>query len=242
MALILNIETSADVCSVALGQDNIILDLLESQEIRDHARVLTLLIDDILKKNHLNIGSLDAVAVSKGPGSYTGLRIGVSTAKGLAYGLDIPLLAVSTLQALANGVLRAGIAGLSDKEQSGMWSCPVIDARRMEVYRAFFDNTGKQVTEVTTEVVDRHSFRDILEKRKILFFGTGVGKCRQVLKHKNAFFLERIYPKADYMVPLSQELFLRNAFEDVAYFEPFYLKEFVATTPRNRLIPKEEHN
>jgi len=234
MSLILNIETSSDICSVALGKNEKTLDIIKSQEVRNHARILTLLIDKILKNNNLEIRDLNAVAVSKGPGSYTGLRIGVSTAKGLSYGLNIPLIAVSTLEAMAEGAL-AGIRKEMPEIPQDTWLCPMIDARRMEVYLSFYNMAGNQQTDIQAKIITPRSFEKILTKRKIVFFGTGSEKCKKALVHPNVRFFENIRPSAEYMVPLSFEHFQKQAFEDVAYFEPFYLKEFVPTIPENKL-------
>ncbi len=233
MSVILNIETSSDICSVAIGRNGEVMDKLEARESRDHARVLTLLVDKILKKNFLKAGNLEAVAVSKGPGSYTGLRIGVSAAKGLAFGLKIPLIAVSTLEAMTLGVLsgvKEKIPGLPDNA----WLCPMIDARRMEVYLSFYDLKGKQQTDIRAVVITPGVFDDILKERELIFYGTGSEKCREVVNGPNVHFLEGVIPAAAYMVPLSFERFKEQEFEDVAYFEPFYLKEFVATIPKNK--------
>ena len=233
MSLILNIETSSDICSVAVGRNREVMEMLEAHESRDHARVLTLLVDKILKKNSLRAGDLDAVAISKGPGSYTGLRIGVSAAKGLAFGLKIPLIAISTLEAMVLGVLsglKEKISGLPDN----IWLCPMIDARRMEVYLSFYDLKGKQQTGVRAAVITPGVFNDILKERELVFFGTGSEKCRVMIKGPNVHFLEGVTPAAASMVPLSFERFKNQEFEDVAYFEPFYLKEFVATIPKNK--------
>ncbi len=237
MSFILNIETSTEICSVAIGQNGKIMDFLESHEAKDHARVLTLLIDNILKKNHIEREDLAAVAVSKGPGSYTGLRIGVSTAKGLAYGLKIPLLAVSTLRAMAERILDVR-STVSYPENT--WLCPMIDARRMEVFLAFFDLHGEQMTNIRAEVIGEHSFSDLFRERKILFFGTGSEKCKKVLTEDHALFLDGVYPRADYMVSLSYGFFRHQKFEDIAYFVPFYLKEFVATIPKNKIFSPEK--
>ncbi len=234
MSLILNIETSSDICSVSLGQEGVLLDLLEGSESRDHARVLTVLIEKILKRNRLKTEDLQAIAVSKGPGSYTGLRIGVSAAKGLAYGLKIPLIAVSTPEAMTAGALAA-IKREGRKIPESTWLCPMIDARRMEVYLAFFDQSGKQQSDIQAVVVTSGSFEEILKKRQIILFGTGSEKCREVLTHPGVGFLEGIRPSAEHMISLSRKNLRKQIFADVAYFEPFYLKEFMATTPKNML-------
>jgi len=235
MALILNIETSADICSVALGREGKILDLLMGEEERDHSRILTILIEKILKQNNLQMTDLQVVAVSEGPGSYTGLRIGVSTAKGIAYALKIPLLAVSTPGALAASV-AAGIPDDVRKEmgEKGLL-CPMIDARRMEVYSALYDMKGDRLTEIEPHVIDENSYKKERARRKILFFGTGSEKCRKVFREETSLFLENISPRADRMIPLAEKQFINGVFADVAYFEPFYLKEFVATVPKDLL-------
>ncbi len=235
MALILNIETSADICSVALGKDGAVTDLLLGAEERDHSRILTTLTGEILKKNGLRMQDLEAVAVSEGPGSYTGLRIGVSTAKGLAYALKIPLLAVSTLEALASSVTAEMPEGIRKELGAEGWLCPMIDARRMEVYSAFYDMQGRRITEIEPHVIDARSFTGERRQRKILFFGTGSDKCKKVFQGDNDLFLDGIFPRADRMVSLAEKYYREGKFADVAYFEPFYLKEFVATIPKDFL-------
>jgi tRNA threonylcarbamoyladenosine biosynthesis protein TsaB len=210
-------------------------DLLLGEEERDHARVLTLLIEKILKKNNLVMEALEAVAVSEGPGSYTGLRIGVSAAKGIAYGLNIPLLAVSTLEALAVSVTVGMPEDIRNMLGKKGWLCPMIDARRMEVYSAFFDMSVKQITEIEPHVIDDHSFSRERARNRILFFGTGSDKCKKIFREENDFFLEGIIPRADRMIPLAERKFREKDFADTAYFEPFYLKEFIATIPKDLL-------
>jgi tRNA threonylcarbamoyladenosine biosynthesis protein TsaB len=169
---------------------------------------------------------LDAVAVSSGPGSSTGLRIGVSEAKGLSYGLGIPLIAVPTARIMASMMKDNGDALL----------CPMIDARRMEVYATFFDRSLNVIRETSADVVGEGSYDDLLEEREILFFGNGAEKCRSVITHPNARFIENVHPLASGMIPLAEKAFADKAFVDVAYFEPFYLKEFVETIPKNKVI------
>ncbi len=235
MALILNIETSSDLCSVALGHDGRMVDLFLGEEERDHSRVLTLLIEKILKKNKLEMKNLEAVAVSEGPGSYTGLRIGVSAAKGIAYGLNIPLLAVSTLEALAVYVTIERREEIQKTLGEKGLLCPMIDARRMEVYSAFFDMSGKRITKIEPHVIDEHSFTRERARHKILFFGTGSDKCKKIFREENVFFLEGIIPRADRMISLAERNFRDGNVADTAYFEPFYLKEFIATVPKDLL-------
>jgi len=236
MALILNIETSTAVCSVSLGKDGELLAYKENKEGMNHATHLTVFIDSILKDNQLTPGDLDAIAVSMGPGSYTGLRIGVSTAKGLCYGSRLPLIAVSTLQAMTAPLLenKAIISQLGDPEASIF--CPMIDARRMEVYTAFYSFKNEELRKISAEIIDEESFVADLAKNEIVFFGDGSAKCQSSLQSQNAIFVDDITPTAIGMIQLSEAKFKAEAFEDVAYFEPFYLKDFVATTPKKNIF------
>jgi tRNA threonylcarbamoyladenosine biosynthesis protein TsaB len=236
MALILNIETSTPVCSVAISQDSKIIGILESRKDKSHAAYLAPFIHEIVEKNSIEKSSLDAVAVSRGPGSYTGLRIGVSTAKGITYALNKPLIAVDTLQAMASGLVKKLYQEVPGSFDPDTWLCPMIDARRMEVYSAFFDVHFKQQREINAEIIDARSFQDILSRRKVLFFGTGAEKCKTILEHPNASFIDHFFPSAEYMIPFSEEKFHRQEFENVAYFEPFYLKNFIATIPRKNIF------
>ena len=229
MACILNIETSGAVCSVALSETGAVIFSKEKYEGMSHASTLGLFMEEALRFARENGKNPDAVAVSCGPGSYTGLRIGVSTAKGLCYGLDIPLIAIPTLQILT-------LDALSKLDFVDYLYSPMIDARRMEVYTALYDKHLSTVKDVSAEIIDENSFAEELSSRKIAFFGTGAEKCKTVIKHPNAIFAENIYPLAKNMLSLSEEKFNRKAFEDVAYFEPFYLKDFVATTPKNKVL------
>lgn len=183
-----------------------------------HAERLHLYIDEILRENNLKPGDLDAIAISKGPGSYTGLRIGVSAAKGLCFSLDIPLIAVPTLESLAHQVTENSVATI----------VPMLDARRMEVYTAGFTADKESVFETRAQVLDASSYKDLLESGRTVFIGSGVKKFQEICDHKNAVFIEDKLPSAEQMVPLSQIRFSNSSFEDVAYFEPFYLKDFIA--------------
>jgi tRNA threonylcarbamoyladenosine biosynthesis protein TsaB len=224
VSLLLNIETSTTVCSVSLGQDGRLLALKELNGDYTHAENLTLFIEEVMKQAGKKLTELDAVAVSKGPGSYTGLRIGVSTAKGLCYSLDKPLIAVDTLKHLClSEHLTSHISHLTSL------SCPMLDARRMEVYCAIYDASLNCVRETAAEIIDEHSFSDLLKDNKLIFFGDGAAKCKEVLsKNPNAIFIDDIFPSAKDMILLSEKAFNEKAFENVAYFEPFYLKDFVA--------------
>ena len=220
--IILSIESSTTVCSVALHQNGQLLALTELFGEKSHATFLTLIIEDLVKKNKLQLSDIQAVAVSEGPGSYTGLRIGVSVAKGLCYALQIPLLAVDTLQVMA--------AQLADFEPNA-WLCPMLDARRMEVYTAIFQKT-KKIYPTKALVLDQNSFSEFLENQKIYFFGDGSGKFEKICSHTNAFFVENCYPSAKFVGKLA----FQNPKEvDLAYFEPHYLKEFQGVAAKNLL-------
>jgi tRNA threonylcarbamoyladenosine biosynthesis protein TsaB len=224
LALILNIETSTPVCSVSVSKDGVVLSSLESREPKAHASILTLFIDECVKKAGYRLSDLDAVSVSKGPGSYTGLRIGVSTAKGLCYGLEKPLISISTLQAMAAGAAER----IKPETHRGMLLCPMIDARRMEVYCALYTPQNIQYREIRAEVISEASFREELANYTICFFGDGMEKCREVLTHPNSRFAEDLLPSSVYMSRLSESAYQKGKFENVAYFEPFYLKDFIA--------------
>lgn len=226
MARILNIETSTRVCSVTLAVDGDIKSIRESHVANSHAERITLFSEEVIQDSGIQFSDIDAVAVSMGPGSYTGLRIGVSTAKGFCYALTKPLIAINTLKAMA-----AGMAGsIHDKD---FLLCPMIDARRMEVYAAVFDSFIKEIKATQAIIIDEQSFEDLLKDHKILFAGDGAPKCKQVLSHqRNAFFNDAFLPSARFMAPLAEQKFLRSEFEDTAYFEPFYLKDFVAGIPK----------
>jgi tRNA threonylcarbamoyladenosine biosynthesis protein TsaB len=223
---ILNIETAATTCSVAvLENDNIVYEK-NSAEANSHSSKLGVFVEKALK--HAG-NKIDAVAISSGPGSYTGLRIGVSMAKGLCYGLKSPLISVPTLEIMASKAIRQ--AGDMD-----CLYCPMIDARRMEVYSALYDSELNVISETTAEIITEMSYSGILEKRKICFFGNGAGKCENVIDSANALFIKEIYPLASDMCVLSTKRFEESKFEDVAYFEPFYLKEFVAKISKNKVL------
>lgn len=230
MALILNIETATEVCSVAISKEGETVALLENTEGLQHASLLTVLIEKIFNESDYAIEDLDAVAVSMGPGSYTGLRIGVSAAKGIAYAGDLPLIAISTLQAMALGVAN------SQEITENTWLCPMIDARRMEVYTAFFDSNNEQKKEISADIIDETSYQDELNKRKIVFFGNGAAKCKGKIKSGNALFIDDVKCSAKDLSELSYKAYTNKDFVDVAYFEPFYLKDFVATVPRKNIF------
>jgi len=236
LALIINFETATRICSVALASDGKILGIKESNEEKSHASRLTVFIEDLLNEQLLKAADLDAIAVSKGPGSYTGLRIGVSTAKGLAYALGKPLISVGTLFSLSTGAAQLpAVKELANKEKQVLL-CPMIDARRMEVYAALYKTCQKVVEPVSAKVIDENSYRDYLSKYYIVFFGSGSGKCRELIRHPNALFIEGIECSAGYMIEHSEKAFQQEDFENVAYFEPFYLKDFIATIPKKKIF------
>ena len=224
MSLILNIETSTKNCSVALGRQGKLLDSIDyMEEGYSHAEKLHVFIDRLLKQNNLSLQDLSAVAVSKGPGSYTGLRIGVSAAKGLAYGLEIPLIAISTLEHMAHQI----------KDEKG-FIIPLIYARRMEVYSAVFDENHQKIRETKAEIIDQNSFQEYLDRNKVFFIGDAVNKVQEVIKHPQAVFISGSYPSAKEMAALSHKKFLEKDFADTAYFEPFYLKDFIVTRKKKQ--------
>ncbi len=228
MALILNIETSTEVCSVTISQNGKLLYKKETLEGLSHSELLTVFIEELFAENSMKLNQLDAVAVSKGPGSYTGLRIGVSVAKGLCYGLEKPLISVNSLETMGT------YAALNSKEE--MLFCPMIDARRMEVYTALYNSKGEELKPVSAEIIEEDFLSEYLNNNKILFFGNGAEKCKTKITHKNACFDGPRKTSAQFMQKLTHEKYNKKEFEDVAYFEPFYLKNFVATIPKNKII------
>ncbi|MBI4945247.1 MAG: tRNA (adenosine(37)-N6)-threonylcarbamoyltransferase complex dimerization subunit type 1 TsaB [Bacteroidetes bacterium] len=228
MSLILCLETATKSCSVSLGQNGRVLALQESLDERySHAENLTLYIEEVCKQAKLPLQKVDAIAVSKGPGSFTGLRIGVSTAKGLCYALEKPLIAINTLEAMAVSFINQKPETRNQKHVF----CPMIDARRMEVYCAVFDEYLNEIRKTSADIIDENSFADLLLKHKIIFLGDGAEKCRLKISHPNAIFINDIHPSARFMLPLAEKYFSEKKFEDLAYFEPFYLKDFVDTRP-----------
>jgi tRNA threonylcarbamoyladenosine biosynthesis protein TsaB len=205
----------------------------ELYEANSHAAHLTVLIEQFFEENMIiPKNDLDAIAVCSGPGSYTGLRIGVSTAKGICYALDKPLIAIDSMQVLTYPVVY------KEWEQSNlpMLFCPLMDARRMEVYTALFDDQLNIQETTSAKIVDEESFVEILKTNKVVFFGNGTEKCKEVIKSTNAIFVDNVHPLAKNLAPLAEKSFALGKFEDVAYFEPFYLKDFVATTPKKKLL------
>lgn len=234
MSLILCIETGTDICSVGLARDGELISLRESDQGRDHAKRLGVFVDELLRETGVMPDELDAVAVGKGPGSYTGLRIGVSFAKGLCYGLQIPLVAVCSLDALAEVAIEDHEAGILDVEA---WDeatlCPMVDARRMEVYTCLYNAKGEPQGEVSAEIIDGESFADVRREGQLVIFGNGAAKCREVLS--DATYIN-ITPSARGLARLAQQRLSAGQVEDIAYFEPFYLKDFIVTTSKKKLF------
>jgi tRNA threonylcarbamoyladenosine biosynthesis protein TsaB len=223
--IILGIETGGDNCSVALSKGGEIVAIRESGG-REHSKYLSVFIDGIFKDSGLSYGDIDALAVSKGPGSYTGLRIGVATAKGICYGAGKPLIAINSLLSLTS-VCRNVLSPVT----APFIYCPMIDARRQEVYTALFDMSLRQLSDTEAMIISENSFAEILSTQKICFFGSGAAKCKDRIKSPNAIFAE-VENSASGLVRPAIEAFKNKLFEDTAYFEPFYLKNFVATISR----------
>lgn len=230
MSCILHIETSTSACSVAVSEDGQNIFIKEDLKGPSHAVSLGVFVDEALSFADSHALPLDAVAVSCGPGSYTGLRIGVSMAKGVCFGRDLALIGIPTLKVLCVPVLLYG-----DDLPEDALLCPMIDARRMEVYAAIYDRALKPVRDISADIVDENSYREFLDQHPVYFFGDGADKCKESLKHPNAHFINNIRPLAKMMFPLAEKAIAEKDFKDVAYFEPFYLKEFVASKPKKLL-------
>ena len=230
MSCILHIETSTDVCSVAVSQDGACIFNKEDFSGPNHAERLGEYVDEALSFADSHAIPVDAVAVSSGPGSYTGLRIGVSMAKGICYGRNVPLLGIPTLELLCVPVLLG-----HDEMEDDALLCPMLDARRMEVYACVFDRALRPVREIRADIVEADTYKEFLDSHPVYFFGNGAAKCMEMIKHPNARFIDKIVPLAKNMFPLAEKKMARGEKEDVAYFVPFYLKDFVAKMPNKML-------
>ena len=224
MAIILNIETTTKNCSVSLAKNGEVIAIKELNNGNySHAEVLHPFISDVLKEATISFTEIDAIAVSKGPGSYTGLRIGVSSAKGLCFALNKPLISVDTLTSLSYSIsIEDGLI------------LPMLDARRMEVYSAIFNPLNEQIRGIKAEIIDSTSFANYLDSKKVYFLGDGAKKCKKIITHKNAFFIADKFPSAMEMAQLSYIKYQRNDIEDLAYFEPFYLKDFLVIPEKKK--------
>ena len=233
MSCILHIETSTNVCSVAVSEDGKVIFDKADRTGNNHAEALGSFVDEAMSFADSHAIPLDAVAVSSGPGSYTGLRIGVSMAKGVCYALNLPLLSVPTLELMCVPVLLR-----NEEIEDEALLCPMIDARRMEVYAALYDRALQPVRGIQADVVDADTYRQWLEDRPVYFFGNGAAKCMDTINHPNAHLIEGIEPVAKWMMPLAERKMLNDIHEDVAYFVPYYLKDFVAKQPKDLLRGK----
>jgi tRNA threonylcarbamoyladenosine biosynthesis protein TsaB len=236
--MIICLETATNICSVALINSAGVVSLKESNDLRSHASMLTVFIDEILKENNLRASELEAVAVSKGPGSYTGLRIGVSVAKGISYAASIPLIGIETTLSMFHGILYMNKLLYGGYENTLF--CPMLDARRMEIYYAIYDTAGRTVKTISAEIINEDSFSAFPESQKIIFFGDGTEKCREIIKRKNTVFNIEYHISAAHMYTPVYESIKRNRFENVAYFEPFYLKDFITSTPRKNILGTQQ--
>jgi tRNA threonylcarbamoyladenosine biosynthesis protein TsaB len=234
--MIICLETATNLCSVALCDSAGVISLRESDESKSHASMLTIFIEEILKESGIRARDLEAIAVSKGPGSYTGLRIGVSVAKGIAYAASIPLIAIETTLSMFWGI--SGNLQVSPETDKNILFCPMLDARRMEVYYAIYDAGGKTIKDISAEIINENSFINIPESKKIIFFGDGAAKCNEVIKQSNAHFADDFRISASHMHrPVFQAL-KDHHYEDVAYFEPLYLKDFITSKPKKNILGK----
>jgi len=232
--LILSIETSTEICSVSISENGTLIDLREDLTGQNHSKLLTIFIDELLKKNGLAIHQFDAVAVSKGPGSYTGLRIGASVAKGLCYGAGVSLISVCPIEAMANHIINAQPEKGFELSTNDIL-VPMIDARRMEVYTGIWNPSGEMLEAVHAKIIDENSFEEYSQHR-LVYFGNGSQKCENVFAGKNTVRIDGIYTSSAYMASLAQKKYSDGQFEDVAYFEPYYLKEFVTTVSSKKIF------
>jgi tRNA threonylcarbamoyladenosine biosynthesis protein TsaB len=229
--MILCLETATTLCSVALCSADGVVASRESRDIKSHASLLTVFTGEVLAEAGIKPSDLEAVAVSKGPGSYTGLRIGVSAAKGIAFGASVPLIGVTTTRAMFTGMHeKLGETGRD------LLFCPVLDARRMEVYYAIYDSDGRTLSDIKAEVINEESFSAIAGKNRLIIFGDGAMKLKTVVKSANIAFDENFSMSAAHLLKPAYEALRKNKFEDVAYFEPMYLKDFIATVSKKNIL------
>lgn len=232
MAYILQIDSSHSVCSVSLAKDGQLFSHKETHEPNAHSRLLSVFVDEMLRENRVEAQELSAVAISQGPGSYTGLRIGASFAKGLCFGLNIPFIAIDTLEAMAHWFSASAQSTIDETDTI----CPMIDARRMEVYTEILSSSLEIITPATAKIIDDESFKEELSSGKVHFFGNGADKCSSVITNTNAHFHPDFQHSSRGMTSLVWQKYTQKEFSDIAYFEPFYLKDFVATVSKKSIF------
>lgn len=225
MSLILSLETATSVCSVALHSDSAVLGTSDLHISQRASSQLTVMIDELLKRCDVQPNALNAVAVSAGPGSYTGLRIGVATAKGMCFALGLPLIAINTLESM--------VTKIANHYKDNVIFCPMLDARRMEVYCLLTNNKLEILEPTQAKVIDTESFLKVLESNKVIFFGNGAAKCKEMITHTNAVFLKDVVPSATQVGNLAYKRFTAQQFENLADFEPYYLKDFLIKKPKS---------
>lgn len=229
---IINIETATNICSVAIAEKGEVIFERNAFDGPSHASLLGVFVKETVDESQSQGLSIDAVAVSSGPGSYTGLRIGVSMAKGLCFGWNVPLIGIPTLDIIAARAIRLHAPVSSDDLY-----CAMLDARRMEVYAAIYDGSLRKVRDTEAVIVTADAYASLLERHTVYFFGNGAAKCKEVIQSPRAVFMDNMYPLAGEMAAGSEQAYVEKRFEDMAYFEPFYLKEFVATVAKNKVLP-----
>jgi tRNA threonylcarbamoyladenosine biosynthesis protein TsaB len=232
--MVICLETATNLCSVALCDSAGVISLKECSEEKSHASLVTVFIEEIFKENGIRASHLEAIAVSKGPGSYTGLRIGVSVAKGVAYAASIPLIGIDTTLSMFRGLSQN--YNYNPGNEENILFCPMLDARRMEIYYAIYDARGETIKAISAEIIGKDSFRNIPESQRIIFFGDGAAKCKDVITRKNITVADEFRISASYMQKPVFQAIKNKRFEDIAYFEPFYLKDFITSTPKKNIL------
>jgi tRNA threonylcarbamoyladenosine biosynthesis protein TsaB len=232
--MVICLETATNLCSVALCDNTGVIALKESDEAKSHASLVTIYIGEILKENGIRASDLEAIAVSKGPGSYTGLRIGVSVAKGVAYAASIPLIGIETTLSMFWGISRD--KSYPHNNDKNILFCPMLDARRMEIYYAIYDSGGNTIKDISAEIINEESFGNIPESQSIIFFGDGAAKCKNVIKRANSYFADEFKISASNMYNPVLQAIKNKHFEDIAYFEPLYLKDFITSKPKKNIL------
>jgi tRNA threonylcarbamoyladenosine biosynthesis protein TsaB len=228
MSLLLSLETSTQSCSVALHKDGVLVTSKIMTVPRSAASQLAVMIEEVMKDSGVAMKELNGIVVTSGPGSYTGLRIGVATAKGVCYALNIPLLSVNTLELMAFQYLKTATPEI---KKNNLLLCPMLDARRMEVYCAVFDMNLNSIEPIKAKIIDATSFNELLNNHQVIFFGEGADKCRGMINHTNAQFIAQLIPQASFLGEIGYKKYNQGAFEELVSFEPFYLKDFLIKKP-----------